>query len=96
MLELRNLIQILAVSREWSAAVRSMAPIHASVERGRRGWRKPFRLLDPIATAVASPRRRHSHHAPRLDSAQQRIRGEVASAGNSTADVAKMGGRSEG
>ena len=37
MLTFQDLIPILAVSREWSAAVRSMAPIHASLDDAK--WR---------------------------------------------------------
>ena len=49
MLQLEDLSQILAVNREWSAAVRSMKPIHASIERS----------LPPIASIVDSPILRH-------------------------------------
>ena len=37
MLDVSDLILALAVSRSWSAAVRSMAPIHASLDRDDRG-----------------------------------------------------------
>ena len=62
MLELDDLAVILAVSREWSETVRSMAPINAAIQR--RIWRlksmkKKFRPLPPVARIVASPLLRH-------------------------------------
>ena len=64
MLELRDLGRIVAVSREWSAAVRSMAPINAAIQRNQRGSAhefefEAFRPLPPIASIVASPLLRH-------------------------------------
>ena len=60
MLDLQDLIQILAVCRDWAAAVRSMAPIHGTVARDE--WRLIHQrnvLLLPDATFVASPLLRH-------------------------------------
>ena len=62
MLPLHDLLPILAVSREWSAAVRSMASIHASLDRDecrllREG--RVFRSLPPIRCIVGSPVLRH-------------------------------------
>ena len=62
MLELQDLIQILLVSREWAAAVRSMAPINAAVDRDE--WRSMnertvYRPLPPIASIVGSTLLRH-------------------------------------
>ena len=62
MLELGDLTQILAVSRDWAAAVRSMAPIHATIARDeyRSDWEgKEFRPLPPIARIAGSPLLRH-------------------------------------
>ena len=63
MLELEDLIQIVAVSRAWSAAVRSMKPINASIERAEFGMSrkkcKTFRPLPPIARILVSPLLRH-------------------------------------
>ena len=64
MLELSDLIQILAVSREWSAAVRSMKPIRASIARDNSEWRSirernACRPLPPIASIIVSPLLRH-------------------------------------
>ena len=62
MLKLCDLAQVLAVSREWSAAVRSMEPIHASMERNDWGTireKASFRPLPPIERLVASPLLRH-------------------------------------
>ena len=62
MLELADLSRALAVNREWAAAVRSMKPINASIERDNRGWfdtRTDFRPLPPIARIVASSLLRH-------------------------------------
>ena len=61
MLELSDLSQILSVSREWSDAVRSMAPISASIARAqfRSTSGKDFRPLPPLASIVASPLLRH-------------------------------------
>ena len=62
MLTLADLAQILSVSREWSAAVRSMAPINAALESNeheslRAG--KVFRPLPPIESIGVSPLLRH-------------------------------------
>ena len=62
MLELADLSRALAVSRSWFAAVRSMAPIHASIERYKRGShreRKAWRPLPPIVRIAGSPLLRH-------------------------------------
>ena len=59
MLQLTDLSRTLAVSREWAAAVRSMAPIHASIERDERRSRNLFRPLPPVASIVGSPLLRH-------------------------------------
>ena len=62
MLQLGDLIPILAVSRSWAAAARSMKPIHASIERDECGWERDrivFRPLPPIASLVGSPLLRH-------------------------------------
>ena len=63
MLELQDLIQILAVSRSWSAAVVSMKPIHASFKRDAwecRDQNKLFRgPLPPVESIVSSPLLRH-------------------------------------
>ena len=63
LLDLGDLSRILAVSREWAAAVRSMKPINARIERDKneRGIRekKDFRPLPPIASIVGSPLLRH-------------------------------------
>ena len=54
MLNLDDLSRILSVSRSFAAAVRSMAPIHATIERAGS-----FRPLPPIARIVGSPLLRH-------------------------------------
>ena len=54
MLTLADLAQIVAVSREWSAAVRSMAPIAATLARDSV-YSKDFRPLPPLARLAASP-----------------------------------------
>ena len=57
MLDLRDLNRALAVSRSWSAAVRSMAPIRASIQRD---WQsKTYRPLPSIRCIVGSPLLRH-------------------------------------
>ena len=58
MLPLADLLPVVAVSREWSSAVRSMATILAPLERDeyallREG--REFRSLPPIARLVGSP-----------------------------------------
>ena len=58
LLEFEDLVRILSVSREWSAAVRSMAPIHAAIQRDACGSireRQAFRSLPPIPSIVVSP-----------------------------------------
>ena len=57
MLKLSDLAHILAVSRSWCAAVRSMKPINASIEFGKNSSIEshPVRLLPPIEDLVASP-----------------------------------------
>ena len=62
MLPLDDLSRVLAVSREWSVAVKSMKPTHASIERDQ--WRseckgKAFRPLPHIQSIVSSPLLRH-------------------------------------
>ena len=61
MLTLEDLSRALAVSREWSAAVCSMKPIHAVLERDlRRSTReRPLRQFPPMARLVSSPLLRH-------------------------------------
>ena len=64
MLNLGDLSRVLAVSREWAAAVRSMKPVNARIERDKneRGLireRRAFRPLPPIASIVGSPLLRH-------------------------------------
>ena len=59
MLELTDLIHILSVSRSWSAAVQSMAPIHASIQRRHWCENSAFRPLPPIESIVGSPLLRH-------------------------------------
>ena len=62
MLELTDLAQILAVSREWTAAVRSMAAIHASIQRDQLvslREKQAFRPLPLIEPIVGSPLLRH-------------------------------------
>ena len=61
MLNLADLSHTLAVSPEWSAAVRSMKPIHASIEFDKHSSieRHLVRLLPPIEGFVASPLLRH-------------------------------------
>ena len=63
MLELGDLSQILAVSRPWSAALRSMKTINASIDRDAdsRSSRatKVFRPLPPVASIVGSRLLRH-------------------------------------
>ena len=61
-LELNDFSRAVAVSRDWSDAVRSMKPIHARIERNACGFgreRKAWRPLPPIASIVASPILRH-------------------------------------
>ena len=62
LLNLQDLIPILAVSRDWSAAVKCMRPVNASIARDE--WRsifekKVFRPVFPNASLVASPLLRH-------------------------------------
>ena len=61
MLELQDLIEILSVSHSFAAAVRSMAPINASIDLDY--WRsesvRPIRPLPTIASIVGSPLLRH-------------------------------------
>ena len=61
MLELADLSRILAVSRSWSAAVRSMAPISGSIERNDSGSIDQNRPhpLPPVESIIASPLLRH-------------------------------------
>ena len=62
MLTLGDLSRVLAVSREWAAAVRSMGPILAQIDRDDcRDQEKKivFRPLPPIASIVGSPLLRH-------------------------------------
>ena len=59
MLELDDLSRILGVSLSWSAAVRSMAPINATIDRCEWISRYAFRALPPIESIVASPLMRH-------------------------------------
>ena len=59
MLELDDLSRILAVSREWSAAVRSMKPIDAEIYRFERDSTGALRALPSIQSICASPLRRH-------------------------------------
>ena len=62
MLELSDLSRALAVSGSWSAAVRSMAPIHASMERDEdRSFceGKAFRPLPAVVLIIGSPLLRH-------------------------------------
>ena len=62
MLELEDLSHALAVSCEWSAAVRSMTPIHVTLECiGCRSPMDPnaFGPLPPVANIVVSPLLRH-------------------------------------
>ena len=56
MLDLADLSRMLAVSREWSAAVRSMALVHGSIQRTTTAR---FSLLPPIPNIVGSPLLRH-------------------------------------
>ena len=44
---------------EWTAAVRSMKPIHAEIQRDDRSWRNNLHPLPPIESIVASPLMRH-------------------------------------
>ena len=62
MLELGDLSRVLAVSRSWSAAVRSMTPTHAVISRDERASireRNVFRPLPRIARIIRSPLLRH-------------------------------------
>ena len=62
MLDLGDLSRCLAVSREWAAAVRSMKPIHTSIERDEYQMRSEKRVchpLPPVLSIVASPLLRH-------------------------------------
>ena len=62
MLELADLSLALAVNREWAAAVRSMKPINALIERHNRRWcgrSNAVQPLPPIARLVGSPLLRH-------------------------------------
>ena len=62
MLELCDLSRALAVSRAWSAAVRSMKPIHATIHRHfilESSARTAFSPLPPIVRLVVSPLLRH-------------------------------------
>ena len=60
MLTLADLSRALAVSREWSAAVRSMKPIDGKIEREHSGgFFEQVRPLPPIASIVESPLVRH-------------------------------------
>ena len=63
MLTLNDLARIVAVSRSWAAAVRSMAPIRASIQRDYSRSiirkRKDCHPLPPIARIVGSPLLRH-------------------------------------
>ena len=62
MLALDDLSRILAVSRSWAAAVKSMKPIDTTMERE---YNRPFHagsafsLLPPVRSIVASPLMRH-------------------------------------
>ena len=53
LLELGDLAQLLAVSREWSAAVRSMKPIHASFAGDDWGTNREREVFRPHADAHA-------------------------------------------
>ena len=61
MLELSDLVRVIAVSRQSSAAVRSMKTINASLERSERTMRAltSYRPLPPVSRIVASPLLRH-------------------------------------
>ena len=60
MLDLDDLSRVLAVSREWAAAVRSMKLIHASMERDYTGWLcRRYHRFPPISRIVGSPLLRH-------------------------------------
>ena len=62
MLPLDDLSRVLAVSREWAAAVRSMKPNNVAIARDDHEWihpRNPFRPLPLIASIVGSPLLRH-------------------------------------
>ena len=62
MLDLDDLTRVLAVSREWSAAVRSMAPIHAKIDLGEcesTPEMEGFCSVASIRRIVASPLLRH-------------------------------------
>ena len=75
MLELSDLSRILAVSRAWSAAVRSMAPILASVERNYRSFHAETPASHRAHRWLSGPRssHRHPHHTrKRIHTAQQR------------------------
>ena len=78
MLELEDLAHILSVSRSWAAAVRSMAPIRAVIDRGEwalRRAKKTFVPLPPIETIVLRTYRRHPNPARRhiVDPAGKRV-----------------------
>ena len=55
MFDLDDLSRVVAVSRPWSAAVRSMAPIAGEIDRDG----DLFHSLPPIASIVGSPLLRH-------------------------------------
>ena len=59
MLELDDLSRILAVSRSWSAAVRSMAPLHATIERDEYQLRRKARAFRPLPPIAGIPLLRH-------------------------------------
>ena len=61
MLTLGDLSRILSVSREWSAAVKSMSPISGSVDRDENPYKRWKKASDlpPIASIVGSPLMRH-------------------------------------
>ena len=60
MLQLKDLVQILSVSRSWSAAARSMKTIKASIERVESAHEgNGFCSLASIRRIVASPLMRH-------------------------------------
>ena len=56
MLELKDLIQILSVSRSWAAAVRSMKPINAKIQRSEPAHEvNGFCSVASIRRIVVSP-----------------------------------------
>ena len=62
LLTLADLAHILAVSREWAAAVRSMKPIHAWIQRvdwQSNGVNRLFRPFPPIQSVLGSALLRH-------------------------------------